>query len=226
MTARSKLYFLCVGAPKCGTTWLNDFLNAHSEIYTPGTIKEVHYFDRYYSRGEGWYHSLFEEALPGQKKGEITPHYLYLEDCTRIYKYNPDIRLILIFRDPVKRCVSHYKYRQRLDNYKGTFTEFLRDYPVALEWGKYGKHLSRFLEVFSPTQVLILNYEKVTKDTDFLKSKISSFLDVDPAGFPKNAGKRKSQWTHRTKVPDGVSTICAAVTNNGESEFIQVACFS
>lgn len=36
--------FLCIGAPKSGTTWLYHNLNKHPSIWLP-TVKELHYFD-------------------------------------------------------------------------------------------------------------------------------------------------------------------------------------
>lgn len=39
--------FLCIGAPKAGTTWLHGNLALHPQVwFTP--VKEIHYFDRYY----------------------------------------------------------------------------------------------------------------------------------------------------------------------------------
>jgi len=43
-----KVEFLCIGAQKGGTTWLNEQLLQHSEVYLP-PIKEVHYFNYLYS---------------------------------------------------------------------------------------------------------------------------------------------------------------------------------
>ena len=37
--------FLVIGGQKCGTTWLQDNLEQHPQIWLPPT-KEVHYFDR------------------------------------------------------------------------------------------------------------------------------------------------------------------------------------
>src|SRR6478735_11126174 len=37
--------FLCIGAPKTGTTWLYKHLSRHPEIWIP-PVKELHYFDR------------------------------------------------------------------------------------------------------------------------------------------------------------------------------------
>lgn len=53
--------FLCIGAPKCGTTWLYKQLAAHSGIWLP-PIKELHYFDRRFP-----FPSVFN--FPGQKTG-------------------------------------------------------------------------------------------------------------------------------------------------------------
>jgi len=37
--------FICIGAPKAGTTWLYRQLSTHPEVWTP-PVKELHYFDR------------------------------------------------------------------------------------------------------------------------------------------------------------------------------------
>ena len=37
--------FFIVGAPKCGTTAMNNYLSEHPEIFIPD-IKEVHFFGR------------------------------------------------------------------------------------------------------------------------------------------------------------------------------------
>lgn len=201
MNSDSTVNFLCIGAPKCGTTWLHEILNSHPEICVPASIKEVHYFDRYYTRGEEWYHSLFENHIAGQKKGETTPHYLYLDDCERIYNYNKKIKLILILRDPTDRCVSHYKYRQRLDNYQGSFSDFLNDYPTAIEWSLYGIHLKRYLEVFKPEQILLLDFHAATKELQGLKRTLSAFLDIDPELFPSTSGKQRVNEHITLKYP-------------------------
>lgn len=41
---RAKPDFLCVGTPKCGSTWLHRNIGNHPEIWLP-PIKELHYFD-------------------------------------------------------------------------------------------------------------------------------------------------------------------------------------
>lgn len=42
--------FICIGAPKAGTTWLYRQLSLHPEVWTP-PVKELHYFDRRFPIG-------------------------------------------------------------------------------------------------------------------------------------------------------------------------------
>ncbi len=37
--------FLCIGAPKCGTSWLHRQMSQHPQVQLP-VVKELHYFDR------------------------------------------------------------------------------------------------------------------------------------------------------------------------------------
>lgn len=75
MVKRSKLDFIGIGAPICGTTWLYQNLRRHPSVWM-AWIKEFHYFDS--QREEGVASSLFE-GRPGAVCGEITPRYAYLE---------------------------------------------------------------------------------------------------------------------------------------------------
>jgi hypothetical protein len=63
-----------------------------------------------YKRGNHWYHSHYPLSL--FHKGELltfegTPDYLYAQRCAeRIYKYNPNIKLIVLVRNPIERAFS------------------------------------------------------------------------------------------------------------------------
>ena len=70
----SKIDFIGIGAPKCGTTWLSAQLEAHPQIgFAPD--KEVYYFAdtimrrlagselNCFRRGETWYHEQFPAAV-------------------------------------------------------------------------------------------------------------------------------------------------------------------
>ncbi|MFO7914680.1 MAG: sulfotransferase [Candidatus Krumholzibacteriales bacterium] len=108
-------------------------------------------------RSEQWYRSLFEKS-GSLITGDISPLYYHLqeEDIGRIARYNPEIRIILLVRDPVARTWS--KARMNLLRHRGReFREvpesefrqaFLRirrewiSYPAAAGmWRKYFRNV-------------------------------------------------------------------------------------
>jgi hypothetical protein len=108
-----------LGAQKCGTTSLYDYMVQHPQVL-PAWEKEVHYFDLNYARGERWYRSHFAKAsaLTGESgeriTGEATPYYLFHPHVPgRLRSLLPDARLIVLLRDPVDRTISHYRHEVR-----------------------------------------------------------------------------------------------------------------
>jgi hypothetical protein len=111
----SKPAFLIIGPPKTGTSSLAAYLRSHPSIV--GAVrKELRFFnvDKHYAMGYARYHAQFpskRELPPGAITFEATPGYLNVPTVApRIYQYNPEIKLIAILRDPVKRAVSQYRH--------------------------------------------------------------------------------------------------------------------
>ena len=116
--------FLIIGAMKAGTTSLWKYLHGHDQVYLTPPIKELHYFDREPGHGGGakWsgpirddatYDAFFEDAAPGHKAlGEAAPTYCFVPIALRrIHEYRPDMKLVMILRDPVTRAISHIGQR-------------------------------------------------------------------------------------------------------------------
>ena len=112
---RPRLDFMIVGAQKCGTTALARFLSRHPEIGMAAR-KEVHLFDAPDYSGD-WspeeiderYRPSFEHCPGVTIRGEATPIYMFLPEVAReLHRYNPDLKLIVLLRDPVERAISHY----------------------------------------------------------------------------------------------------------------------
>ncbi len=176
--------FLVIGTPKSGSTWLQFVLSSHPDIFIPGEINEIHYFDNYIKeKPVEWYFNFFTKAKSEKAVGEVTPHYLYVPD-KRIFEKVPTIhKFIVILRNPVERCIFHYKFMVRIDNYTGSFKEFLKDYPAALKWGLYGMWLEQFLRVYSRDQLLVLVFEEATREPRHMLKEIAGFLDIDENKF-------------------------------------------
>ena len=105
--------FLIIGAMKCGTTSLHNYLTEHPQLWGAGE-KEVSFFDQNvnYRRGFAWYHSKFPIALPINENFrlfESTPSYLYYPWVPeRIRTYDRNMKLIALVRDPVSRAYSEW----------------------------------------------------------------------------------------------------------------------
>lgn len=99
--------FLILGAQKCGTVALFNYLEQHPSV-RPSTKKEISFFNKdvHYRRGNAWYHSHFPLRAPGLTF-EATPGYLYYPQCApRIHAYHPSMKLIVLLRNPVDRAFS------------------------------------------------------------------------------------------------------------------------
>jgi Sulfotransferase domain len=127
LTSRLRLlpHFLVIGAQKAGTTTLFDYLAEHPGIGTP-TAKELHFFDRLdrFEQGLDWYQAQFPsqwQAFHHKLRnrhplitGEATPSYLFNPMAPqRIAQVLPNIKLIVLLRNPIDRAFSHYQMSRR-----------------------------------------------------------------------------------------------------------------
>jgi len=177
--------FLGIGAMKSGTTWLHENLKRHPQIFLPQN-KETYYFsikfDEYslisYSRQFAHGKSLV--------KGDITPGYSILEEqrIRYIKKLMPDIKLIMLLRNPVDRSWS--------EAYMNLVVKPKRDINTipAHEFGDYFKSekcynrsnytliLDTWLKVFSSDQLFIGFFDDIVDRPKMLLLDIFNFLGI------------------------------------------------
>jgi len=125
--------FLIIGAAKCGTSSLYDYLMHHPCIGKSLT-KQIHFFDRYYDNKLSWYKSCFPLTLEKfyierilQKKfatGEATPHYMtHPLAPKRAFEILPNAKIIVMLRNPIDRAYSHYQMEKANQNEELSFEE-------------------------------------------------------------------------------------------------------
>jgi hypothetical protein len=126
-----------VGAMKGGTTSLYAYLCQHPDVH--GSIKkEVHYFNRHFSRGESWYRRHFTRRRGGIVL-EGTPDYIYHKhSLDRLRVTLPAARIVVVLRNPVTRAYSHYHHSTRKGTERRTFEEGVR---ADLDWFRKGEVL-------------------------------------------------------------------------------------
>ena len=191
--------FIGIGAQRAGSTWLHELLSAHTGVYMPTRRKEVHYFDRYLSRGSGWYEAFFSGATPQQIAGEVTPDYLHTPGCAAaIADLLPDAKLVVILRNPVERAYSHYQKLVKDDNYHGSFGDAVRAYPDLVERGFYAAQLGDYLRHFSKQQLCVLIYEDAVTHVEGTKEVLAAFFGLEVTGFSAASGEKV---VHQSYVP-------------------------
>ena len=176
--------FIIVGAMKGGTSTLAYFLEHQDDIVmAPG---EVNFFDndKNYSKGNIWYQKQFKSKDNDKLWGEKTATYHYDEKVPeRIHKYNPDIKLVWILRNPIDRAYSNYWHRVK---YGGEFSSFEDAIKKEIQgkqndiWGLYLKRslyadqILRFKEYFGSDQMYVVIFEHLIKD---IEAQIVSLLN-------------------------------------------------
>jgi hypothetical protein len=131
--------FLIIGGQRCGTTSLYFYLRAHPEVRS-ALSKEIQFFSRHWSRGEGWYRAHFPMPAPMVRRRqaapltfEATPYYLFHPlAAERAAQVVPEAKLLVSLRDPVERAWSHYRHMVRLGLEPLSFEEAIDQEPERL----------------------------------------------------------------------------------------------
>ena len=190
--------FIIMGVQKAGTTALAYNISKHPDIYinaapTP-LVSEIHFFSRMWTKGVDYYKTFFNYS----KKivGEKTPNYIYLPHVyPLIQKVNPNVKLIIVLRNPITRAYSHWKMgRERYNSTPATFEEAIEyDFKYTLTENKTaeaadhhyinrGLYYEQLIELFKwfPRQnILILIQEDILLNMHKEYNKVYNFLNLD-----------------------------------------------
>lgn len=209
-----------VGAPRCGTTALYSYLKTHPQICM-SDFKEPNYFsddlafqlrrctteERYLANfsGVGEHHAVI---------GEATVFYLYSRTAIpNIKKFNPEAKLIAMFRDPAGMLYSAHSYF--------IYEFFIENQDFLMAWNlqaaltpgdatasrnmelpflhyrelaSFGEQLQRAYTHFPKQQIKVIFYEDLSRDPGAVYAEVLDFLHVPHDGrkdFPIiNAIKR------------------------------------
>lgn len=197
--------FFIVGAPKCGTTALSEYLKTHPNIFM-SSPKEPHYFapivkDLFYPAStEKEYLSLFVEANETHKIiGEASVMYMYFKNSINlIYNFNPKAKLVVMLRNPVDLAYSWHS--QAVYNTDENITDFEKAWdlqekrknglkipkssrmPFALQYkniASIGTQVDNLLKIFPREQVHFIFMEDFKNNVRKEYLKVLSFLDLD-----------------------------------------------
>jgi hypothetical protein len=185
--------FVIIGATKSATTWLTTNLRAHPQVFMPSP--ELHYFSRWFDRGDDWYRAQLSGAGAGQLLGEKSASYLpHPEAPQRLHRLLPQAKLLVQLRNPVDRAYSDYCMHYRRGEVSRDLGRYLdaRETPIPrlLEDGFYHRHLMRFLSVFPAEQVRILLYDDIRERPGEVFRDVCGYLGLDDAIAPQTVERR------------------------------------
>ena len=185
--------FIIAGTQKGGTTWLEHNLARHPTVVTPH--RQLHYFDRNYSRGLDWYCSFFSDVPLNFCAGEKTTEYFDPNNVdvsfSKMARDLPNIKVFILLRDPVQRALSalaHCVYSGVVplphDPDQALFADFnlpLGEGQSYIERGFYDQQLEKVYMYLKPSQVCVLVFEEdIIADPFAGWSKACSFLGIKP----------------------------------------------
>ncbi len=194
---------LVIGANRCGTTSLHEYLSAHPQVAMSRT-KELRYFaDRpdlgsgpppvdpierdlvgswrgTWQRGVEWYRSQFDPSAP--IRGESSPIYTnpWFGYCAeRVAEVVPDAKLIFCVRDPVERAISQYRHAQAMGRDPRPADAALLANSLYAQESRYTGRLQPYLARFPEERIYVLEREDLESRRGETLEGVWRFLGVD-----------------------------------------------
>jgi hypothetical protein len=206
--------FIILGTQKGGTTSLYRYLTQHPDIHS-ATRKEIGYFNNRDKHDLAWYRSHFPTRffrtflhhVKGRlfQTGEADPAYILDPYAlSAIHHLVPQVKLVLLLRDPVERAWSHYRHSLRLGVEPLHFTAALdaEENRIEAQWsrmmrgqayyglqiyhyaykhtGHYDEQLDALFNVFDKRQVLIMKSEDLFAAPVKTVASVVRFLGLSP----------------------------------------------
>ena len=216
MTQAPRPNLFIIGAMKSGTTTLHEYLDTHPQI-AMSQEKEPGYFveELRLHKGEAWYLSRWQREGEYRYHGESSTHYtklpVYQGVPERLYRFNPEARLIYIMRNPFDRVVSHYWHALRDAHHGGELRPLLKavkDDPAYLAFSDYAMQLEPYFERFGREAVLTLTFEALIEDPQREVDRIYGWL-----GLRSHPIGEQSAKAHNRKPNDVTAVAGAGILN-------------
>jgi len=201
---RKKPDVFIVGAPKCGTSAMDQYLAAHPEIYM--AKKEMHAFGsdlrfgpQFYRRDQEAYLAEFATRSGERRAGEASVWYLFsTQAAAEIHAFNPEARIIIMLREPAEMLYSlYYQFRFDGNEHLPTFEEalaaederragrcltrqtYLAQGLIYRDTARYTEQVRRYFNVFGRERVQVIIYDDLAADVRAVYCRTLEFLGVD-----------------------------------------------
>lgn len=204
--------FLIIGAAKCGTTTLYHSLKQHPQIYM-SPVKETNFFAfegekprftgvKINGSTKSYQKELITDIDSYRRQfrnvnleiaiGESCPSYLYIpKAASNIKRHIPQVKLIVILRDPIERAYSNFLHhvRERTEYYD-SFLQAIESESWRIKngwwWGfhyiqasLYYEQIKRYLNLFDRNQIKFYLFKELKDNFESLLGDIYQFLEIE-----------------------------------------------
>ena len=217
----SKVNLFVVGAPKCGTTAICDYLAQHDAVHIP-SIKEPHFFcsdfKDYRRISSGADYSRILE-VPGSRhaiRGDASVWYLYSNTAAaNIFDYNERAKVLICLRDPTTMLPSLHSQlvfsgRENVLSFEEAYDACSRrrggnsmpQYvlePRHLFYDEvcmYSEQVNRYISLFGSKNVKVILFEEFVANPKSEVKAIAEFLGITP-DFNFSARRVNANKRHR-----------------------------
>lgn len=199
--------FLIVGAMKAGTTTLYEDLLAvpglwmppqkepedliHPEVETPDGLAAY----------AGKYAACPEDACAGDASTAYTKRPTHEDVAARALRVlGPEIRIIYLIRDPLRRITSQYHHLWGLELENRPLNNAVLEDDQYLAYSRYAWQIAPWQDTFGTEKVLILRFEDYLANRRATLAKVCAFLGVAPPEAPLDETHRnRSDGKHVPK---------------------------
>lgn len=196
--------FVIIGAQKSASTFLQNCLNDHPDIYLPHG--ETPFFESPdYEQSEiGELERIFDKRRE-KSLGIKRPNYIgKAEVPKRIASHLPNAKLIAVLRTPIDRAISAYYHNinygfippidveigmRKLISEPSFSAKYKRSTEI-IEFGYYYKYLSKYDHYKKNSQLLVFLHEDILSKPLESVQKAYDFLGVSRAFIPKSLNSR------------------------------------
>ena len=199
-------FTLIVGAMKCGTTTLFNYLAQHPQV-CGSKVKEPMFFssptftsdlNQYLDLWPAYESKIHKTAV--EASTEYTKYPAFPNVADRIFKFSNDydigFKFIYIMRDPLDMISSGLRHGQDNAWISGNRQAILEH---LIQVADFSKQICNYYDKFPAEDILLVTFDDLTKDPLTLMKKIACFLNIDSSFEFTGLGRVFNSKTQRAR---------------------------
>ena len=236
--------FLLIGVPRSGTTSLAHYLRQHPDVYMAPRKESTYWvfdgrpprftgpgdeiFARHIISDRREYEALFDGVRHERAIGESSVYYFHQPSAlARIEEELPDVKVVVVLRDPIERAYSAFTLLQRdgrevVDSFERALELEEERLRSGWEWAWGYRSASMYAAATADVvrrfgeRALFVRQDDLERDAHGVTSTIFEFLGVDPAFRPdvtarlNPGGQARSAGVQRMVTGGGLAQRMAA----------------